>query len=63
MAQSLCEWKNRKAMMIDWGALVRAYQNYFDVRNTEFTQLTEKVIVFEKRLSECEIRFAAWQKK
>ncbi len=49
-------------MIIDWGALVRVYQNYFDVKNAEFTQLIERVIVFEKRLSECEIRFAEWQK-
>ncbi len=50
-------------MTIDWGALVRAYQDYFDFKNAEVTRLMEKVSVFEKRLSECEIRFVEWQEK
>jgi hypothetical protein len=62
MAQSLYESNNRKASMIDRGALVRAHQDYFDVKNAEFTRLIERVIVFEKRLSECEILFVEWQK-
>jgi len=62
MAQSFYESNNRKALMIDRGALVRTHQDYFDVKNAEFTRLIERVIVFEKRLSECETLFAEWQK-
>jgi hypothetical protein len=62
MAQSFYESNNRKALMIDRGALVRVHQDYFDVKNAEFTRLIERVIVFEKRLSECEILFEEWQK-
>jgi len=46
---------------MDWVALVRAHQDYFDFKNAEIARLMERVIVFEKRLSECEIRFAEWQ--
>jgi hypothetical protein len=60
MAQSFYESSNRK-VLIDRADLVRAHQDYFDVKNAEFTRLIERVIVFEKRLSECEIRFAEWQ--
>jgi hypothetical protein len=62
MTQSFYESNNRKALMIHRGALVRAHQNYFDAKNAEFTRLIERVIVFEKRLSECEILIAEWQK-
>ena len=61
MAQSLYESNNRKAL-IDRGDLVRAHQDYFDVKNAKFTRLIGRVIVFEKRLSECETLFAEWQK-
>ena len=47
--------------MIDRGALVRAHQDYFDAKNAEITRLIERIIVFEKRLSECEILFVEWQ--
>ena len=47
--------------MIDRGALVRTHQDYFDFKNAEIARLIERVIVFERRLSECEIRFAEWQ--
>jgi hypothetical protein len=61
MAQSFCQRSNKKAMKMDWVALVRAHQDYFDFKNAEIARLMERVIVFEKRLSECEIRFAEWQ--
>jgi hypothetical protein len=61
MAQSFYELNNRKALMIDRGALVRAHQDYFDAKNAEITRLIERIIVFEKRLSECEILFVEWQ--
>jgi hypothetical protein len=61
MAQSFYESNNRK-VLIDRADLVRAHQDYFDVKNAEFTRLIERVVVFEKRLSECEILFAEWQK-
>jgi hypothetical protein len=60
MAQSFYESSNRK-VLIDRADLVRAHQDYFDVKNAEFTRLIERVVVFEKRLSECEILFAEWQ--
>ncbi len=62
MAQSHCEWSTRKAMTIDWAALMRAYQDYFDFKNAEYARFIDRVLVFEKKLSECEIRFAEWQK-
>lgn len=61
MAQSFYESNNRK-VLIDRAALVRTHQHYFDVKNAEFTRLIERVVVFEKRLSECETLFAEWQK-
>ena len=61
MAQSFYESNNRK-VLIDRGDLVRAHQDYFHVKNAEFTRLIERVIVFQKRLSECETLFAEWKK-
>ena len=60
MAQSFYESNNRK-VLIDRGDLVRAHQDYFHVKNAEFTRLIERVIVFQKRLSECETLFAEWK--
>ena len=48
-------------MKIDWVALVRAHQDYFDFKKAEIARLIESVVIFEKRLSELEIRFAEWQ--
>ncbi len=62
MAKSFWELSKRVTMTIDWGALMRAYQDYFDFKNAEVARLKERVSVFEKQLSECEIRFAEWQK-
>jgi hypothetical protein len=43
-------------------AWVRAYQEYFEAKNAEIALLKERVIDLERKLSECEIRLAEWQK-
>ncbi len=61
MAESFRELSNRITMMTDWVALVRAYQDYFDFKNAEVARLMERVSVSERRLSDCELRFAECQ--